>query len=304
MALNSLWVDVYSPRTLDDVIFSSPRDRQTFESYIQEGSIPNLMFVGPGGTGKSSLSKVLVSELKMDPLDVQKINCSDEKIDAIREKVKTFAYTMPMGNFKMVRLEELDGLSHDAQRLLRDLIEEVSESCRFIATLNHQNKILPPLLDRFTIYNFPAPSKDDILLRMAEILEKERIAFEVDDLEKIVSAAYPSIRKTLIMLERGSKTGTLSVASDGVASDWKLQLLPLIETSDFKAARSLVCERATKEELVDVYRFLYENIQRCKKLAQKQDQAIVLIAQYQYQHAFVSDPEIQTAALFIELSAL
>lgn len=304
MAISKLWVDTYGPKTLDQIIFASEADRENFRAYVREGSIPNVMLVGPRGTGKSSLSKVLVKELNLDSMDVLKINCSDEKIDAIRDKVKTFAYTMPIGPFKLVRLEEMDGLSHDAQKLLRDLVEEVSSSCRFVSTLNYENRILPELKDRFQVYHFAALNKDDVLIRLAEILETEKVAFELADLEKVAAAAHPSMRKAIILLEKGSKSGTLKIMGEGAVTDWKLQLLPLLETGDLRAARKLVCESATKEELVDIFRFLCDNIHRVKTLKGKEDQAVVLIAQYQYQHAFVADPEIQVAALFIELGAL
>lgn len=304
MALTKLWVDTHRPKKLSDLVFSSEQERKIFETYVANGSIPNLMILGTQGTGKTSLSLVLMNELNVDRADVMKINCSDEKIDAVRDKVKTFAYTMPMGEFKVVRLEEIDYLSPDAQGLLRVLIEEVSESCRFIATANYANKILPALKDRFQLFEFNKPHFDDVLIKMAEVLEQERIAFEVDDLEKVVAAGYPSLRKIITLMEKGSTTGTLTLNAEAVSADWKLQLLPLLEAGDLKTARKVVCEGATKEELVDVYRFLYDNVHRIKKLKGKDDQAVVLIAQYQYQHAFVADGEPQIAALFIELGAL
>lgn len=302
--LTKLWIDQYSPVSVDDVIFANEQDKNEFVGYVKTKSIPNLLFIGIQGTGKSSLSQALVNDLGIDSADVLKINCSDEKIDALRDKVKTFAFTMPVGAFKVVRLEEMDYLSLEGQGLLRDLIQSTSQSCRFIATANYQNKIMPAVLSRFQVHTFSVPDRDAVLLRMADILVRENITFEVDDLEKIVAAGYPDIRKTLHLLESSSKTGALVIKGAATAQDWKLQLLPYLEQGDFKAARKMVCEGASKEELIDVYRFLYDNLHRVKKLANKLDQAVVLLAQYQYQHAFVSDPEIQIAALLIELGML
>jgi len=304
MALNKLWCESYRPRNLAQVIFANDRERSTFQAMVDQGSMPNLLIVGHPGTGKTSISGALLSEFNVLREDTLRINCSDEKIDALRDKVKTFAYTMPAGAFKVVQLEEMDYLSLDAQALLRGLIEEVSFSCRFIATANYSNKILPPIRSRFQEFTFSSPNRDEILIRMAEILEQEQITFELDDLEKVISASYPDVRKTLQLLEQGSKSGTLVITGGESAADWKLELLPLLESSDLKAARTLVCTSASKEELQDIYRFLYENIHRVPKLADKQDSAVILIAQYQYQHMFVADVEIQIAALFIELSAL
>jgi DNA polymerase III delta prime subunit len=304
MTLRKLWVEAYRPKKIVDVIFANDKERKVFESIIEEKSLPNLLLIGTQGTGKTSLSNALLHELGVLPEDTLRINCSDEKIDAIREKVKTFAYTMALGDFKVCQLEEMDHLSLDAQALLRALIEDVSSSCRFIATGNYENKIIPAMHSRFQVFRFSRPDREQVLLRMADVLVAENIEFEVDDLEKVVEAGYPDVRKVLQLLEAGSKSGKLAIQGEGAVADWKLQLLPLLETGDLKGARTLVCTSASKEELQDVYRFLYDNIHRIKKLKGKEDQAVILIAQYQYQHAFVADPEIQVAALFIEMGAL
>lgn len=301
--MKDVWVEKFRPKTVADVILTDSHDKKIFEKYVAEGEIPNLMLYGGPGTGKSSMSVALRNDLKIDRSDVLKINCSDEKIDAMRDKVKNFAMTMAVGKFKLVRLEELDGIGHDAQKLLRDLIETTSRNCRFIATCNYPHMILPALRSRFQEFQFKAPSKDEVLIKSAEILEAENIEFELDDLEKVVAVGYPDFRKVIQLMEQSSKTGKLVIKGAEAAQDWKLQLLPLIEAGEIKAARDVVCTSATKEELIDVYRFLYENLHRIKKL-KRQDEAVILIAQYQFQHSFVADPELQVAALFIELAAL
>lgn len=301
--MKKIWVAKYRPQSVAEVIVTNSRDRFKFDTMVKEGEIPNLLLYGGPGTGKTSMSLALIKDLALDPSDVLKINCSDEKIDAMRDKVKNFAMTMSIGKFKVVRLEEMDGLGEEAQKLLRDLIETTERSCRFIATCNYINKIMPEMRSRFNEFKFMSPSRDDILIRAAEVLETEGVTFELDDLEKTVAAGYPDFRKILSLLESNSIGGTLQIDGGGAAQDWKLQLLPLLEAGDLRACRKLVCETATQSELIDVYRFMYDNLHRIKSL-KKQDEAIVLLAQYQYQHAFVSDPELQIAALFIELMAL
>ena len=304
MALNKLWVEQYRPSSIDEVIFANDQERKQFQAIVKSGELPNLLLYGHQGTGKTSISLALVRDLKVDRTDILKVNCSDDQIETIREKVKSFAYTMPTGKFKVVRLEEMDYLSQPAQGLLRALIEEVEASCRFIATANYVNKILPPMRSRFQEHSISLPNREDAMVRMAEILVNEGVDFELDDLEKVIAAAYPDLRKVLQILEADSKTGKLIISGSEAIQDWKLQLLPMLEADDLKGARKLVCESATKEELVDVFRFLYNNIHRVKKLKGKEDQAVITIAQYQYQHQFVADVEIQIAALFIELGAL
>lgn len=301
MTLRKLWIEAYRPKKLSEVIFASDKERKVFEAIVAEKSLPNLMLIGVQGTGKTSLSHVLLNELGVLPEDTLRINCSDEKIDAIRDKVKTFAYTMAMGDYKVVQLEEMDHLSLDAQALLRVLIEDVSGSCRFIATGNHENKIIPAMHSRFQVFRFSRPDREQVLLRMADVLVAENVEFEVDDLEKVVEAGYPDVRKVLQLLEAGSKNGKLTIQGEGAVADWKLQLLPLLEVGDLKGARTLVCTSASKEELQDVFSFLYNNLHRTQL---KQDEAIVMIADYMYKHSFAADPEINIAALFIELSTL
>ena len=300
--MKKLWVETYRPRFVADVILA-PEMRKKFDNFVSDQSIPNLLLTGIRGTGKSTISKALIRDLKVDRSDVLRIACSDEKIDGMRDKVKNFSMTMPNGEFKIVQLEEFDMLSLEAQGLLRSLIEDTSNSCRFIATCNYINKVIPELRSRFQEFTFTAPDRDQVLLLMADILVKEAVEFDVDDLEKVVAAGYPDVRKIIQLMEANSGDGVLKLDNDGGISDWKLSLLPLIEAGDIRGCRKLVCESATKEELIDVYRYLYDNLHRCKKL-KKQDEAVVLIAQYQYQHSFVSDQELQVAALFIELANL
>jgi DNA polymerase III delta prime subunit len=163
---------------------------------------------------------------------------------------------------------------------------------------------MPAIRSRFQEVIFSTPSRDEILLRMSEILEAEKIEANIDVLEKIVEAGYPDIRQTVLLLEACSSTGTLVLGATEKIDDWKLELLPLLEASNLSAARNLVCTSATKEELPDVFRFLYRNLHRIKKLKNKEDEAVVLIAQYQAQTNWVGDGEIQIAALFIELGKL
>lgn len=304
--IKKVWVEKYRPKSVDKVVMPNVRMKKILATYVQDGEIPNILMYGGPGTGKTSISLALIHDLGVHKMDVLKINCSDEKIDALRDKVKGFATTMAIGKFKVVRLEEFDYLNHDAQALLRALMEEVSGSCRFIATCNYINKVTPPLRSRFTQeFQVTSPAKDDVIVLGAEILEAENVQFEVDDLEKIVAASYPDVRKMIQMLEGNTIAGKLSIGSaEATVADWKLDLLPALEASDLKLARKIVCDSATAQEITEIFTFLYQNLHRVKKLKGSLDDAIVLCAQYQHMHAFAADPELNAAALFIEIGAL
>lgn len=297
----SIWVEKYRPKTISQVIFQDARQQKTFENFVKDADLPNLMLSGIQGTGKTTVSKALLNDLGVDKSDILRINCSDEKIDALRNKVTSFAWTMPLGKFKVVQLEEFDYLSLDGQALLRGLIEDTSASCRFIATCNYENKVIPPLKSRFQQFYFKAPDKEDIAARMVSILDTEKVDYDAGDLLTYIDVGYPDIRKTIQLLQSNSQNGKLqnpSNASEG-ASDWKFGLLDCISSGDFKAARKLVCETATREEHQDVFTFLYQNIS--KMTVKDKDSAVIVISDYMKGHVQSSDTELNLAAMFVEL---
>ena len=298
---HTIWVEKYRPKQIADVIFQDERQERTFLNFISNKQIPQLLLSGIQGTGKTTISKVLINELKVDRSDVLRINCSDKKIDALRSEVTGFSMTMPLGAFKIVQLEEMDFLSLEGQGLLRSLIEDTSSSCRFIATCNYDNKIIPALKSRFQHFTFKAPNKDSITLRMADILDKEKIEYDVNDLLTYVDVGYPDIRKTIQLLQSNSQNGKLlsPTSNSETASDWKFGLLDAISTGNFKHARKLVCENTSREEHEDVYSFLYQNIDKMNVTSK--ENAIVTIADYLSKHALVADTEICLAACMITL---
>lgn len=297
------WIVVHKPVTIDDVIFADDKVAKAFKKYAADRAFPNLLLYGRPGTGKTSVSHALCHVCGVDELDVLRINCSDEKIDAMRDKVKGFTQTYPIGTYKVVQLEEFDYLSHDAQALLRALIDDAPDTCRFIATCNYINKVTPPLQSRFQAFHFNAPDVELVFERCSIILNYHKVKYEDQDLLTVIDVAYPDFRKIIQLLEQNSTSGTLVLGSGEGAADWKLEIIDLLSSSDFKAIRKLVCERSSKEELQEIYKFLYEHIGKCKKI-KSQDEAIVKIAEYAYRHSFMADPELNVAALMIELGAL
>ena len=300
----SIWVEKYRPKHISDVIFQDERQQQSFNNFLKDGDIPHLLLSGIRGTGKSTISKALVRELGVDRSDILKINCSKDKIDAMRNSVDSFANTMPLGKFKIVQLEEFDYLSLDGQALLRSVIEDSSATCRFIATCNYENKVMPELKSRFQQHYFKSPNKDDIAGRMIDILEKEGITYEAEDLLTYIDVGYPDIRKTIQLLQQNTQNKVLLNPRNATAetAEWKFGLLDAIVKGEWASARKMVCNSATREEHEEVYTFLYNNIE--KSNLKNTDSAILTIADFMVKHALASNTELNLAACFISLGNL
>jgi DNA polymerase III delta prime subunit len=304
--LNKLWVERYRPKEVDDVIFKSEDLKQKFQEMVKKKEIENLLFAGIQGTGKTTLCRILIDKMEINRADYMKRSGSGfAGIDLIRKEIEPFAKSMPLGKFKIVQIEEADRLSHDAQQALREVIEETSETCRFIFTCNYSNKIIPSVKSRFQEYFFATPDFEQVLVYAMSILEAEDVEFDDELLEKYVTSAYPDIRKIVQILQQNSFKGKLVRNEDASSdSDYKFELLELIETSNFDKARKIVCSSIQPHEYDDVYQFLYQNISKSKKFSKTENEkaAIILIADRLYRHGFVAHPHINLDACFIELS--
>lgn len=307
-AIRQLLVEKYRPTSLDDYIFQNETHRNKFTEYIDSGSIPNILLSGTQGTGKSTIARILVRSLNVDPdMDVLTLNASDDNsVDDVRDRIRTFISTYSMSGMKIVVLEEADRLSKAAQKALKVLTEDYSEVARFIATCNHEHLLDAALKSRFQQYKFTAPDENDVTMRIAEILAAEGVKASVSMIDRFVALGFPDIRQTIQLVEQHIHDGRLTDPQTTVnGDDWKVGLLPAIEAGDWQEARAILCSTVSNEEWDDVYSFLYRNLTKNPKWdGQTRDQAIVIIAQYLYQHSLVADPEINAAAMLIELARL
>jgi DNA polymerase III delta prime subunit len=304
--IKQLWVKKHAPKSLAAVVFQNTAQQAKFTRYLKEGEFPHLLLSGVQGSGKSSISNALIQDFKIDDMDVLTINASKENsVDTMRNKISNFVQTFASGPFKVVQLEEMDGLSAQAQGALRVIMEEYSDYVRFIGTCNYANKIIPALKSRMTHYEFKAPSFEDTAVLVANILVNEGVDFEVELLEKYIAASYPDIRSLINSLQENSEDGKLTEPQIANSNDYKFQVLDLLEAGKIRDIRKIICENVTREDYEDVYRFMYENIHKCKGFdADQHEAAIVLIADYLYKHSLVADPEINFAALCIRLYGL
>jgi len=302
---HTLWVERYHPHTLDDYIFHDDNHRVSIERMIHDRTIPHLLFSGVQGTGKTALAKVIIEELEVDDMDVLFLNASDENsVDVMRDKIKNFVRTYAFGDFKVVVLDEADYLSQTSQGVLRSMMVEHSEEARFILTCNYENKITPPLKSRVQQFHFTKGDKNLITERIAEILVKEDVKWDIDLVDQYVSAGYPDVRKIINLVQQHSNDGVLRpFESQGTDGDYKFELLDLIANDDWVAARKVCCGNISQGDWEDMYTFLYTNLSKSSKFSKQEtwEAGIVLIAKYLHQHSVSADPEINAAALFIEL---
>lgn len=303
-----LWFEKYRPKTISEYIFHDPILREKCSEWIAAKSIPHLLLAGQPGTGKTALALLLITAMDLDESDILTINASTERgVDMIRDKIVNFAATSPMGKFKIVHLEEADRLTPEAQDAMRRFTEEKSDVVRFIMSCNHSNKIIPPLHSRFHEFTFKTIDKIDATEYIATILAKEKVKFTIQLVDKYVESCYPDIRKMVNTVQQYSINGVLREAdSNSTSFDYNLSLLPLLQQGEIMSARKLVCANIPPDELENVYRVLYDNIELIPKFKDvtKCDEAIFAIADHLYRHTFVADPEINLAALFIRLQQI
>jgi|688.fasta_scaffold164036_4 replication factor C small subunit len=305
--MKELWTEKYRPRSVGDYVFRDAVQRDQVSAWVASGSIPHLLFSGAPGVGKTTLAKVLIEELEVDSFDVLEINASRENsVDTIRDKITGFVQTMPFGNFKVVLLDEADYISPNGQAALRGVMETYHATARFILTCNYPNRIIPALHSRCQGFHIERTDITEFTARVATVLVTEAVEFELDTLDSYVKATYPDLRKCLNMVQMNSTSGRLENphGDEGTTKEWKLEAVELFKAGRVLEARKLMCASARPEEMEEVFRWMYDNLDLWSQEQEKQDQAIMIIRQGLVNHSFVADPEINLSATLIELAQL
>jgi replication factor C small subunit len=304
--VKELWVEKYRPNTVDGYVFVDQAQREQVEAWIRDGSIPHLMLSGSAGTGKTTLAKLLINQLGVDEYDVMYANGSKEarKVEWV-DKLISFCQTMPYGKFKVVLIDEADYMNPSSvQPALRNLMEDYSQTVRFILTCNYPHKIIAPLHSRCQGFHIVKTDHTEFTARVATVLVTEGVEFDLDVLDSYVKATYPDLRKCLNLVQPNSMTGRLVPpgAADKSARDWKLDCVDLFKKGRIREARTLLCQSSTPEESDEIFRWMYNNLDLFGSTVEQQDQAIVIIRNGIVNIPLIADQEINLSATLIELS--
>ena len=305
-----LWVEKYRPKKIKDCLLTDDL-KKTFQEFVNQGEIPNLLLSGTSGTGKTTVARALCDELGADYI---LINGSDEgrQIDTLRNKVKNFASTVSLteqSNHKVVIIDEADYMNPESvQPALRNFIETFYNNCRFIFTCNYKNKILPALHSRCTVIDFRIENGDkvktatDFMSRLDKILKDEEVEFEKKVLAELIQKYFPDFRRTINELQRYSVRGKIdSGILFSLSETNNKELIQVLKQKRFNDMRKWVVQNLDKEPsslFTGVYDILYQYL-----TPQSIPQAVLIIAGYQYKSAFVADQEINMVACLTEIMA-
>jgi replication factor C small subunit len=307
MAIQKLWVDKYRPQKISDYVFADNQVRSHIERWVKDKSIPNILFVGSPGTGKSSAANVLVNELEVHDYDLLKLNASaTNSINDVRNKITSFIQLMPFGDYKVVLLEEFDGFSKEAMCSLRAVMEDYSNHARFILTANNGHKIHKAIHSRCQTITIEKIDIVEYTTKVATILMDENIEFDLEVLDSFVSSSYPDLRKCINLVQQYSSTGVLTLPetkSSSGGAEWKVAMVELFKTGKIREARELLCGKITVDEMESVYRWLYENVSLFGDDS-KQDKVILAIKDAIVDHTIVADSEINLCACLIKIGRI
>ena len=305
--MKELWTEKYRPSTLTDYVFRDDAQRKQVQGWVDSKTIPHLLFSGAPGTGKTTLAKVLINMLEIDEYDVLEINASRENsVENVRDKITNFVQTMPFGEFKVVLLDEADYISPNGQAALRGVMETYASSSRFILTCNYPNKVIPALHSRCQGFHIEKIDHTEFTARIATVCVEEGVEIDIDTLDSYVKATYPDLRKCLNLCQMNTIDGKLVKPNEGdsATADYKLAVVDLFKQGKILEARKMLCSQVRPEEMDELFRWMYDNLELWGTTDEQKDAAILIIAKGLRNIPMVADQEINLAATLVELTSL
>ena len=299
-----LWTEKYRPTKISDCILPESI-KNSFQEFVTQNKIPNLLIAGGAGIGKTTIAKALCNEVGCDFIV---INGSDENgIDVLRGKIKNYASSVSLsGGRKVVILDEADYLNQNSiMPALRGAIEEFASNCSFIFTCNYKNRIIEPLHSRCSVIDVKIAKSDKQKLmtqffkRVCWILDQEKVEYNKEVIAQIINKYYPDNRRVLNELQRYSMSGKIDVGLLSEVSDINLDsLIKSLKAKDFSAIRLWLTEENI--DPTTFYRKLYDKMYEFLQ-PNSIPYLVILIGKYQYQNSFVADTELNTLSFLVEM---
>lgn len=299
--MHYLWTEKYRPVALDTFI-GNDNLKAKIGRFLATNDVPHLLLSGPAGTGKTTISKIIVKTIECDYLY---INASDENnVDTVRNKIKTFASTVGFKPLKIIILDEADYSTPNAQAALRNLMETFSKTTRFILTCNFVERIIDPIVSRTQQFHVIPPTKADVARHIVYILNQEKVSFQPELIKVLVDAYYPDIRKVINECQLNCRDGVLKIdAEEVIAGDMKLKLIDLLSQKEttkkrFQEIRQLIADTDIND-FSSVYSLLYEKVD--KYAAGHISQVILAIGEGQKFDSQVVNKEINFMTTIINI---
>ena len=298
---HSLWTEKYRPSKLADYV-GNEHLKSKVEGYLETGEIPHLLLYGKAGTGKTTLAKLIIKSIECDYMI---INASSENnVDTVRNKVTNFASSMGFKPFKIIILDEFDYMTHNAQAILRNLMETFSAHCRFILTCNYVEKVIEPIQSRCQSFQIVPPTKKDVAIQMSKILKAENIEFDIKDLVPIIDASYPDIRKVINTCQLNSNKGKLRVdVQNLLENDYKMKIIDILKSNDdnrnkyMKVRQAIIDSKAN--DFSELYTLLYDKVD---EYAPNNTSGVILfLGEAVANSSLANDKEIIAAATMIKI---
>jgi DNA polymerase III delta prime subunit len=305
--MSSLWVEKYRPKTIEDCVLPD-RLKSVFSEFVKSGEIPHLILAGTAGTGKTTVARALCEQLGMDYLF---LNGSDENgIDTFRMKIKGYASSLSLtGDKKAIIIDEADYLNpNSVQPALRGAMEEFEDNCRFIFTCNYKNRIIEPLHSRSTVIDYRLKAEEkpkmarDFMRNIEGILKSEGVPYDAKVLAQFIMKHFPDFRKTINELQTYALHGEINAGILSASADVSLtDLVRALKDRNFRDMRQWVAQHGN-DDPSRLYRKIYDSLYDILK-KEAIPPAVIILAKYQYQAAFVADQELNLTACLTELMA-